>query len=346
MRAAVYEAFQGPVRIRSVDDPTPGRFGVVLKVEATGVCRSDWHGWMGHDKDISLPHVPGHELAGVVAAVGAEVKDWREGDRVTVPFVCGCGSCGECRSGNHQVCDKQTQPGFTHWGSYAEFVRINHADVNLVRLPHDVGFATAASLGCRFATSFRAVVAQGNVQPGTWVAVHGCGGVGLSAVMIASAFDAKVIAIDVDASALELALTVGATTTINAATSASVVDEIRMQTGGGAHLSIDALGSKQTCTNSIAALRKRGRHVQIGLLAGVDSEPAVPMELVIANELEIVGSHGMQAYAYGRMMEMIGAGDLRPELLVGQTVSLARAAETLGNPAELQIAGVTVIDSF
>ena len=346
MRAAVYDEFQGPVQIRTVDDPVPATTGAVLKVEATGVCRSDWHGWMGHDADIRVPHVPGHELAGTVAAVGSEVRDWRVGDRVTVPFVCGCGTCQQCRSGNHQVCDNQTQPGFTHWGSYAEFVRIDHADINLVALPDDVGFVTAAGLGCRFATSFRAIVAQGNVQPDTWVAVHGCGGVGLSAVMIASAFDAKVVAIDVDTSVLELARTAGARETINAAVSASVVDEIRSLTGGGAHLSIDALGSKQTCTNSISALRKRGRHVQIGLMAGEDYRPALPMELVIANELEIVGSHGMQAVAYGRMLHMIESGALQPDLLVRQTVPLARAAETLGNPAELQVAGVTVIDRF
>ena len=346
MRAAVYEKFQGPVQIRTVDDPLPDRSGAVIKVEATGVCRSDWHGWMGHDKDITVPHVPGHELAGVVAAVGGEVRNWRVGDRVTVPFVCGCGSCRECRSGNHQVCDDQTQPGFTHWGSYAEFVRIEHADVNLVGLPDDIGFVTAASLGCRFATSFRAIVAQGKIQPDTWVAVHGCGGVGLSAVMIASAFDARVIAVDVDAGALELAQTAGAAETINAASSASVVDEIHTLTDGGAHLSIDALGSRQTCTDSISALRKRGRHVQIGLMAGEDYQPQLPMELVIANELEIVGSHGMQAYEYGRMLEMITSGALQPDLLVGQTVSLARAAQTLGSPADLQIAGVTVIDSF
>ncbi len=346
MRAAVYEAFQGPVQILTVDDPAPESTGAVLKVEATGVCRSDWHGWMGHDKDIRVPHVPGHELAGTVADIGADVRDWRVGARVTVPFVCGCGSCQQCRSGNHQVCDNQTQPGFTHWGSYAEFVRIDHADVNLVALPDDVGFVTAASLGCRFATSFRAIVVQGNVQPDMWVAVHGCGGVGLSAVMIASAFEAKVIAIDVDPDALALARTSGAVGTIDAATSASVVDEIRELTGGGAHLSIDALGSRQTCTNSISALRKRGRHVQVGLMAGDDYQPALPMEHVIANELEIVGSHGMQAFEYGRMLDMIESGALQPDLLVCQTVPLARAAEALGNPADLRVAGVTVIDRF
>ena len=166
MRAAVYEEFEGPITIRDVDDPTPGDHGVVLRVEATGICRSDWHGWMGHDPDISLPHVPGHEIAGVVESFGSQVKSWQRGDRVTLPFVCGCGSCVQCRSGNQQVCDRQFQPGFTAWGSYAEYVAIDYAEENLVALPDELDFVTAASLGCRFATSFRAVVAQARVSEG------------------------------------------------------------------------------------------------------------------------------------------------------------------------------------
>jgi len=346
MKAAIYEEFQGLVRISNVEDPTPADFGAILKVEATGVCRSDWHGWMGHDADIVLPHVPGHEIAGTVEAVGREVKNWHRGDRVTVPFVCGCGTCHQCETGNHQVCDEQTQPGFTHWGSYAEYVAIDFADTNLVALPEGIKFVTAAGLGCRFATSFRAIADQGNAGPDQWVAVHGCGGVGLSAVMIAEAFGAQVIAIDVDDEALDLARAVGAVSSVNARQSASVVDEIRELSDGGVHLSIDALGSGETCSNSISNLRKRGRHVQVGLLAGDDYRPRLPMELVIANELEIVGSHGMQAHEYGRMLTMIQEGRLQPDKLIKQTVDLETAASALGKPGELHVAGVTVIDRF
>ena len=346
MKAAIFEAFQGPVEVRSVDDPSPSRDGAVIRVKATGVCRSDWHGWIGHDADITLPHVPGHEFAGIVEAVGDGVSRFAPGNRITVPFVCGCGTCEQCRSGNEQVCDRQTQPGFTHWGAYAELVAIDNADLNLVHLPDDVDFVTAASLGCRFATSFRAMVAQGAVKADDRVAVHGCGGVGLSAVMIAAALGAQVIAIDVDDGALELARAVGATELINANRSASVVDDVRERSGGGVHVSVDALGSTQTCVNSIAGLRKRGRHVQVGLMAGEDYRPALPMELVIANELEIVGSHGMQAHAYGQMLEMISDGRLRPDKLVGQTVDLETAAAALGDPDALRVAGVTVINRF
>ncbi len=346
MRAAIYESFQGPVEVREVADPAPSDDGAVLRVEATGICRSDWHGWMGHDPDITVPHVPGHELAGVVEAVGKSVKHWRAGDRVTVPFVCACGNCLQCETGNQQVCDYQTQPGFTHWGSYAEYVGIDYADTNLVALPGDIAFDTAASLGCRFATSFRAVAAQGKVEPGSWLAVHGCGGVGLSAVMIARALEARVIAIDVDEDALLLARECGAEAVVHGGEVASVIEAVKEISGGGVHISLDALGSAETCFNSIANLRKRGRHVQVGLMAGDNYRPALPMELVIAKELEIVGSHGMQAFKYPRMLDMISAGKLAPGTLIRQHVDLDKAAAALGNPASLHIAGVTIIDRF
>ena len=215
MRAVVYTAFSELPRIEIVPDPVPVPGGVVIQVGASGVCLSDWHGWQGHDKDITLPHIPGHELAGTVVAVGEGVQKWCEGDRVTVPFVGGCGDCPPCNSGNQQVCDFQFQPGFTHWGSFAEYVGIHYADENLVRLPDSMAFDTAASLGCRFATAFRAVVDQGRVKPDQWVAVHGCGGVGLSAIMIAKALGARVLAIDIDDEKLVMARDTGADTLLN-----------------------------------------------------------------------------------------------------------------------------------
>lgn len=346
MRALHYETFGGPVTLRHLPDPVPAPDGVVIAVKASGMCRSDWHGWMGHDPDIRLPHVPGHELAGEIVATGKNVTRRRIGDRVTVPFVGGCGSCPQCVSGNHQICDHQFQPGFTHWGSFAEFVAINYADVNLVRLPDEMNFVTAASLGCRFVTSFRAVVAQGQVSGGEWVAVHGCGGVGLSAIMIANALGANVIAIDISDEKLDFAKKIGAIATVNAATSPDVVGQIRDISDGGAHVSIDALGSATTCFNSIANLRKRGKHVQVGLMTGDHSHPPIPMDKVIANELEIVGSHGLQAHQYPALLAMIAAGKLQPERLIGKTISLADAAIALTQMDSFSGTGITVIDRF
>lgn len=346
MRAAIFEQFQTPLTIQQLPDPTPDPDGVVIEVKATGVCRSDWHGWMGHDSDIHLPHVPGHELAGVVASVGKNVKRWQPGDRVTMPFVCGCGTCPQCVSGNHQVCDHQFQPGFTHWGSFAEYVAVQYADVNLVQLPEAIDFTTAASLGCRFVTSFRAVVDQARTSAGEWVAVHGCGGVGLSAIMIASAIGARVAAIDISEEKLELARLLGAEAVINGRNNSDVISAVKEVTGGGAHVSLDALGSPTTCFNSVANLRKRGRHIQIGLMLGGENHPAVPMDKVIGNELEIYGSHGIQAYRYPALIDMILTGKLHPELLVQRTISLEESLDVLVNMNSFNTNGVTVITKF
>jgi alcohol dehydrogenase len=343
MLAVRYDAFRAPPRLLEVPDPTPEPHGVVVRVMATGVCRSDWHGWMGHDPDIRLPHVPGHELAGVVEAAGREVTRWRPGDRVTVPFVCGCGACRECRTGNHQVCEAQFQPGFTHWGSFARYVSIHRADVNLVRLPDALDFTTAASLGCRYATSFRAVVDQGRAGPGEWVAVHGCGGVGVSAIQIAAALGAHAVAVDIADDKLEFARSLGATVTVNARRVPSVVDAVVEVTGGGAHLSLDALGHPSTCFDSVACLRRRGRHVQIGLMLDEHATPRVPMAKVIAHELELRGSHGMQAHRYDAMLALIASGRLAPARLVGRTITLAQSVEALTSMDRFEGVGVTVV---
>jgi alcohol dehydrogenase len=346
MRAAIYDQFAKLPTIEDVPDPIPERNGVVLRVKATGLCRSDWHGWMGHDPDIKLPHVPGHEIAGVVEAVGKDVAKWKVGDRVTLPFVCGCGDCPQCMSGNHQVCDNQFQPGFTHWGSFAEFVAINYADINLVGLPNELDDVPAASLGCRFVTSFRAIVDQGKVSAGQWVAIHGCGGVGLAAIMIANALGANVVAIDIADEKLEFARSVGALATVNATQSKDVVESVRSITQGGAHVSIDALGSPDTCFHSIANLRKRGKHIQVGLMLADHCHPIVPMDKVIANELEILGSHGIQAYKYSMLLEMIKSGKLHPEKLIGKTIGLDESAKELADMNNFAGIGVTVINRF
>jgi alcohol dehydrogenase len=346
MKAVYYEEFKGKVDVRKVPGPTVSADSIIVKVGATGLCRSDWHGWMGHDPDIVLPHVPGHELAGTVVELGSNINNFEVGDRVTVPFVSGCGHCPECRSGNQQVCDNQFQPGFTAWGSFAEYVALKYADGNLVHLPDEIDFVTAASLGCRFITSFRAVIDQGKVSAGQWVAVHACGGVGLSAINIAAGAGAKVIAIDIDDKKLELAKAMGAIATINSRKVENVAAEVLKISGRGAHVSIDALGSQNTCFNSVSCLRKRGKHIQIGLMTGDHQHPKVPMDKVVANELEIIGSHGMQAFRYEAVFEMIKSGKVQPEKMLGKTISLEEAPEALVNMDKFENLGVTLINRF
>jgi alcohol dehydrogenase len=354
VRALVIERFgQEPVLCHRPEPSAPPG-GVVVRVEVTGLCRSDWHAFMGHDDDVAPPIVPGHEFAGTVHAVGPGVTGVRVGDRVTAPFVYACGGCGPCRAGDQQVCRRQEQPGFTRDGSFAELVVVENAAVNLVPLPDDVGTEVAAVLGCRFATSFRAVTTVGAVRPGEWVAVHGCGGVGLSAVMVAVAAGARVLAVDVSTDALDLALELGAERTVTVAgldvpgeghahADIRVGEMIRELTGGGVHVSLDALGSHSTCAASIASLRTRGRHVQVGLLPPALGLPAVPMHLVVARELQVLGSHGMAAHAYPEMLALVSSGKLAPGRLVTSRIDLAAAAPALASMDTAPRTGVTLI---
>ena len=345
MRAMVMDRVGGPLDVREVPDRQAPDGGVVVRVHATGMCRSDWHAWVGHE-DIALPHVPGHELAGVITAVGSGVRNWQVGDRVTAPFVCGCGRCAWCAAGDAQVCPDQQQPGFTYWGSFAQYVVLYAADTNLVAIPDSVSFHAAASLGCRFATAFRALTARARLGAGEWVTVIGVGGVGLSAVMIAKALGAYVVAVDRNVGALDVARRLGADHTV-VADGSDIPDAVGECTGGGSHVAIDAVGSEQTSRDSILSLRRRGRHVQVGLLPPSDGgHPRVPMSRVIAWELDLLGSHGMAAADYPAMLAMIDRGDLRPQDLIERVIGLDEAARLLPTFDTAAVAGMTLIDPW
>ncbi len=342
MRAMIMDALAAPLEVRDVEAPTAPDGGVVVEVHATGLCKSDWHAWVGHD-DVSLPHVPGHELAGVIVEVGAGVQRWSVGDRVTVPFVMGCGACEWCLAGDAQVCPDQQQPGFTQWGSFAERVVLRAADTNVVRIPDGVSYEAAAALGCRFATAYRALTGRARVQAGEWVTVVGAGGVGLSAVMIGVALGARVIVVDRTPAALEAAARLGAEHTLLADGSdiAAAVHEI---TGGGSHVAVDAVGSAQTSRDAVLSLRRRGRHVQIGLLPTADGMTSMPMARVIAWELDLLGSHGMAAVDYPEMLSLIESGALRPHDLIERVIGLSEAAALLPGMDTASPAGMTMID--
>ncbi|MBG0566060.1 zinc-dependent alcohol dehydrogenase family protein [Actinoplanes sp. NEAU-A11] len=343
MRAVILDAIRARPRVREVAEPTAPAGGVVVRVMATGMCRSDWHAWAGHDDDVVFPHVPGHELAGVITEVGAGVSRWRTGDRVTVPFVCGCGRCEWCRSGQAQVCPDQQQPGFTHWGSFAEYVALHAADTNLIAVPEQVSFEAAAGLGCRFATAYRSLAGRARLAGGEWVTVIGAGGVGLSAVMIAQALGGRAIAVDRNPEALAVASALGAAHTLRA-DGTDIPAAIADLTGGGSHVAIDAVGSEQTCADAILSLRRRGRHIQVGLLPPLDGHPRVPMARVIGWELDVLGSHGMAAADYPAMMALIENGTLRPQRLIERTVGLDEAAELLPRFDQATVAGMTMIN--
>jgi len=341
VRAVLVEAFGAPPELTDTPDPACPPDGVVVSVEATGLCRSDWHGWMGHDAGIELPHVPGHELAGVVVETGPAVTRWRIGDRVTTPFVLACGRCRACARGDGQVCEDQLQPGFTQWGSFADLVALPRADLNLVRVPDEVPTEVAAGLGCRFATAYRAVAHVGRVQPGETVVVFGCGGVGLSGVMVAVALGARVLAIDPDPTSIAVAVQLGAVPVPPDDVLAGLAD----LTGGGADVSLDAFGSRSNLSASIASLRPRGRHVQVGLLGGDDASPSVDMGKVLGQELQLLGSHGMPASDYPELLARVADGTLDPSRLLRDRIGLAEAGPrlaALGQPGA-GAGGMTVI---
>lgn len=347
MRVAIFNQFNAPLDVTDVPDPDCPADGVVVRVEACGVCRSDWHAWKGADPDVVAPHVPGHEFAGVVEAVGAGCRNFRPGDRVTAPFILACGNCPDCLGGDATVCSRQHVVGFSSWGAFAERIPVPRADFNLVRLPDGIGFVEAAGMGCRVTTAFRGLVDRAELRPGEWLAIHGCGGVGLSAVAIGAAMGASVLAVDVSEEALEMALSLGATRTLNAAGIGDVGAAVRDLTGGGAHVSIDALGITETFHNSIRGLRKLGRHVQIGMPLGRHAEPSIPLlELVYSRQIAVMGTRGIAASRFPALMGMISSGRLDPARLVTKRIALEEAGAALAAMDRYAGAGITVIDRF
>lgn len=343
MRAVQFDRFAERPQLRAMPVPEPTSAGVVVAVEATGLCRSDIHGWLGHDPDIAPPHVPGHEFVGRIASVGPAVTGFVVGERVTVPFVCGCGDCPECRRGAAQICRRQTQPGFTHDGSFAEFVAIHHADVNLIRISDELDAGAAALLGCRFATAYRGLVLRAQLKPGEAVLVLGCGGVGLSAAMIAAADDAFVIGVDVDEAALATAsaLSAGATIHSRSMSPADLDEAVRTLCPDGVPVTVDALGSEATLDAALRSLAPGGRHVQLGLLP---EPPRVRMAKVIGQELTLLGSHGLAARDYPGLLQRVESGALRPQDLITRTIGLDEVPDAMAAMAANHApAGVTII---
>jgi alcohol dehydrogenase len=347
MRAALLTRYNTPTDITDVPDPDCPRDGAVIAVRACGVCRSDHHAWKGADPDVELPHVMGHEFAGDVLETGPECHAFTVGERVTAPFILGCGTCPDCRGGEPTICDHQQVIGFSRWGAFAERVAIPRADFNLVRLPDAMEYAAAAGMGCRVTTSFRAVVDRAKTQPGEWLVVHGCGGVGLSAIMVGAAIGAQVLAVDVNPEALALARSLGANATLNASDMPDVGTAVRDLTGGGAHVSLDALGITATFHNSLKSLRKMGRHVQIGMPLGPHAMPDLPLlDLVYSRQITLHGTRGIGADRFAALFDMIAAGRLDPARLVTQSIGLSGLNTALAAMDGYTGAGVTVVDDM
>jgi D-arabinose 1-dehydrogenase-like Zn-dependent alcohol dehydrogenase len=350
MRAAVFEATRKPLVVKEMPDPQCAPNGAIIRVEANGVCRSDWHAWAGDWSWLGLAAQPGavlgHEFCGVVEEVGKDVRNFKKGDRVVVPFSQGDGTCEYCRNGQSNVCVTPLLPGFSYSGGFGRLVGVPFADLNLVALPESIGFIEAASMGCRFMTSYHGIVDRAQVKPGEYVAVYGCGGIGLAAINIAAAAGATVIGIDLDSAKLELAKGVGAAHVINGKKEDPVQRVIDI-TNGGAHVAVDALGIATTCRNAIMSLRKQGRHLQIGLTTAAEKgEVSLPIDRMVTMELQVIASLGMQASHYPGMLQMVEAGRISPKKMVTGTCDLNGINKVFEEMNTFQNVGVTVINKY
>ena len=347
-RAAVLTEYEEPLDVRALDPVGPAPDGIVVETEACGICRSDWHAWKGHWPSVPTDHVLGHEPAGTVVAVGDGVEQFQVGDEVGIPFNLACGHCEMCWSGNSQLCADGLSLGFTADapGAFASEFAVPRAEFNAVHLPDGMTAVEMAGLGCRFATAFHALAHKADIEAGDWLAVHGCGGIGLSAVNVGSALGARVVAVDLDTDALDLAEQVGADARVDAAVD-DVPGAVVGVTDGGADVSVDALGIAETCQNSLASLAPQGQHVQVGMTTDEEAgEIALPVDAMVDTELEFVGVKGMPPQRYDELFAMIATDRLTPADLVTNRVALDDVSDRLRSMDNYDTLGLEVATSF
>ena len=346
MRAGVLRGYGEPLDVTTRPDPTADDDGAVVAVESCGICRSDWHAWQGHgewaDDRVPLDYVLGHEPAGRIVELGPDVERFAVGDRVVVPFSLGCGSCHHCYSGHGNTCPDGRALGFERSvpGAFAEEVAVPNATYNLQPIPDDVSVRDVAAVGCRYMTAFHTLAHRADVGGGDWIAVHGCGGVGLSVVQIAAALGARPIAVDVSNDALARAERAGAVATVES----DPVETVRSITDGGADVSVDALGRATTARNSVRCLRERGTHAQVGLTTKTErGEVSLPIDWMTRWEIDWLGARGMPPTRFGELLGMVESGRLDPGALVGREVGLDGVSDRLAAMTSYDTDGIELL---
>jgi alcohol dehydrogenase len=343
MRAAVLKAYNADLAVETLPDPECERDGVVLRTLVCGVCRSDWHGWTGEHPRVKPGQIPGHEYCGEVVEAGP-LAAWAVGDRVVAPFILACGRCPACQAGNQNTCPDQRLPGFVEPGAFAEYVAVPFAH-NLARLPDAMPPTIAAALGCRATTAWHALTGRADLKAGEWLAIHGTGGVGLSAMLIGKALGARVVVVDIVPDKLTHALGLGADAAVDAR-DGDAAAAIRDLTGGGAHVSVEALGIAQTTNASIECLRPLGRHVQVGMPVGHTARMEINMSAVYLKNLALFGTRGMPSWRYPSLLALIEHGDVDFAPLIAREVALSDASAELRAFNGPTPPGVAVITDF
>ena len=342
MRAAILRTYNHPLVIEDIPDPDCPPDGVVLKTIACGVCRSDWHGWVGEHPRVKPGQIGGHEYCGEVVAAGPDAQ-FKVGDKLVAPFILACGICPQCRAGQQNTCFDQRLPGFIEPGAFAEYVAVPR-DHNLTRLPETLSPTVAAGLGCRVTTSWHALTGRAALQAGEWLAVHGTGGIGLSAALLGKALGAYVVVVDVVQEKLDHALSLG----IDAAVLASddTAAQIKEITGGGAHVSVEALGIPVTVNASLNCLRVLGRHVQVGMPVGHTARMDVDMSAVYQGNLALYGTRGMPGWRFPSLLGLITSGRVDMSPLIAREVALSDTSAELAAFNGPTPPGVAVITDF
>lgn len=284
----------------------------------------------------------GHEYCGTVVEAGPRAKH-KVGDKLIAPFILGCGACDECGRGVSNACGQAIIPGFSVPGAYAEYVAAPH-DHNLVALPDSMSPALAAGLGCRVTTAWHALTDRADLKAGEWLAIHGTGGIGLAALLLAKRLGARVVVVDVVEEKLNHAKQLGADAAVNAS-EGNPAEAIRDITGGGAQVSMEALGVEVTTNASVECLATLGRHVHVGLPAG-EGMMQINMRAIYAKQLSFFGTRGMPSWKYPRLIGMIERGEVDLSPMVAREIPLSQASAELRAMRGPTSPGTAVITDF
>jgi 2-desacetyl-2-hydroxyethyl bacteriochlorophyllide A dehydrogenase len=342
MRAARFHGADQPLRIEDVPYPEPGPEDVIVRVAACGICASDLHFLEGLPTPAPPPITLGHEPAGVIESLGANVRSWSPGERVAIHIGTGCGACRSCRAGKPNCCVSLQAPGLHIDGAFAEAIRVPAA--TLARVPEGVSLEAAAVATDCVTSPYHALTCRGRLERRERVIVIGVGGLGGQAVQLARYLGAnQVVAVDVSSAALERAKRGGATQTVLVTPGEDVTERLREITTGGADLVLECVGTPDAVAAGVSALHPGGRLVVVGV--GVQPPRIdLPQAFFAFTELSLLGSFGSHMEDLDEVLRLEAAGDIDIESAITHRLPLEEVVSGLemlrtkrGNPDRIVV---------